>query len=300
METTIVQPGSSPSIYTTGDHGRRDHGDNHHFHELRTDADYRALTSQVERFGTLNGDRTLTGVQVTGDRINTVGAATALAAGHTDQLVQAAACRTDSLVQAGFGDTSDRICASTKDVTGSLSTGFTADALANCKIGDQLAESKLATAIGFKDSIIAGNVNAAAASVQAATIGSAAQVLATAFANQAQVTATQNFNLLTGQATENTYKVLLDSQKNASASQLEAEKNHNATMLKLCECCAETQAGFAATQAQAAANLAAITATSVAGTQRILDRMCDDKNADLRAQLVATQRLIPVTIAVGA
>lgn len=289
----VIQPAPGQTVITTDmrDHHRHHEGD--HFRETRLDADYRALTAEVERFGTINGDRTMHGVQVTGDRITTVGAAGALASGRTNELVQAAACRTDSLVQAGFGDTSDRICASTKDVTAALSGGFTAEALAACKLSDQVAESKLATAIGFKDSIIAGNVNAAAATVQAATIGSAAQVLATAFANQASVQATSNFNLLTVQATENTYKVLLDSQKNASAAQLEAEKNAAKISKELAECCCELRT-------QAAANLAAITATSVSGTQAILTRLSDDVNANLRAQLVATQRLIPVTIPVGA
>src|SRR5678815_1565664 len=109
METTIVQPGASPSIYTTGDHhGHHGHdGGGHRFDAVESRADYRALTAEIERFGTINGDRTMSGVQVTGDRITAVGSAAALAAGRTNEPVQAAACRTDSLDQAALGATSD-------------------------------------------------------------------------------------------------------------------------------------------------------------------------------------------------
>jgi hypothetical protein len=267
----VITPAPGQTIITTDLRDHRHHGEGHHFPYTRVDADFIALAAQSERLG-IQG---------------------AAHAARTNELVQAGACRTDQIVQAGFGDTSDRICASTKDVTGALSTGFTAAALAACKTSDEVAavyaslqkqvsDAATATVVGFKDA------QATAYQIEGRQALDAAKNVAAL-----GLQATNNFNLLTVQGTENTYKILLDSQKNAAAAQLEAEKNAAKISRELAECCCELRT-------QAAANLAAITATSVAGTQAILSKMCDDKNADLRAQLVATQRLIPVTIPVGA
>src|SRR5678816_1046628 len=214
METTIVQPGASPSIYTTGDRHGHHHDGGHHFDAVESRADFRSLTAEIERFGTINGDRTMSGVQVTGDRITAVGSATALAGGRTNELVQAAACRTDSLVQAGFGDTSDRICASTKDVTAALGTGFTAAALAACKTADEVAavyaslqkqvsDAATATVVGFKDAQatayqIEGR-QALDAAKNAAALG---------------LQATTNANALSVEATKNAYQLSLEAVKN--------------------------------------------------------------------------------------
>src|SRR5678815_5904404 len=101
MQTTVVQPGTpTPVITTSSDdnyHHRGHGGDCHRHDELRTDADYRSLIAQ----GSVNGDRINTGVMVTGDRINAVGSAGALAASRTNELVQGTACKTDQLVLEG-------------------------------------------------------------------------------------------------------------------------------------------------------------------------------------------------------
>jgi hypothetical protein len=278
----VIQPAPGQTVITTDmrDHHRHHEGD--HFRETRLDADYRALTAEVERFGVANGDRTMHGVQVTGDRITTVGAAGALASGRTNELVQAAACRTDSLVQAGFGDTSDRICASTKDLTGSLSTGFTAAALAACKTSDEVAavyaalqkqvsDAATATVVGFKDA------QATAYQIEGRTALDAAKNVATL-----GLQATTNANLLSVEASKNFYALTVDATKNASAAQLEAQKNAAAVAMQIAECCCELKA----------------LVTSDGNTTRAL--INTNTIEQLRAQLVATQRLIPVTIPVGA
>jgi hypothetical protein len=253
METTVVQPGTAPAIFTTGHHGHGGHHDER-FRETRVDADYRSLVAQGERYGTINGDR-----------IN---------AASTAGLQ--ASCQTDRLVQGGFGGVHDRICDSTGRVIGALDRGFDAAALAACKLSDEVAESKLSTAVGFKDQIIAQNVGFSAASVLATTIGNASQVQATA-----------NFNLLTVQATENNYKVLLDAQKNAAAAQLEAQKNAAEAARQLAECCCKLEG-------QAAANLASITATVIAGNQKttdLLNAQTLERQAE-RIRFLETQTLI--------
>src|SRR5678815_152044 len=259
METTIVQPGASPSIYTTGD---RNHG-HHDGHQL---AEFIALAGDIRNSTSVTGDRINTGVQVTGDRVTAVGSAAALASGRTNELVQAAACRTDSLVQAGFGDTSDRICASTKDVTAALGTGFTAAALAACKTADEVAavyaslqkqvsDAATATVVGFKD-----------AQATAYQIEGRTQLDAAKNAAALGLQATTNANALSVEATKNAYQLSLEAVKNAAAAQLEAQKNAASISKELAECCCELRT-------QAAANLAAITATVVAGNTAILGKM---------------------------
>jgi hypothetical protein len=240
MEATIVQPGAAPSIYTTGDrHGHGDHHNHRGFDAVEARADFRSLTAEVERFGVANGDRITSGtlgtsdrikdgLAITGDRINT--AASSLAAGQ---------CRTDSLVQAGFGDTSDRICASTKDITGSLGAGFTAAALAACKTSDEVAavyaalqkqvsDAATATVVGFKDA------QATAYQIEGRTALDAAKNVATL-----GLQATTNANALSVEATKNFYALSVEATKNASAAQLEAQKNASAIAAQVAECCCE-------------------------------------------------------------
>jgi hypothetical protein len=186
-DTTVIQPGAGQAILTTDhrDHGHHGHHGDHHNHRgfdaVEARADFRSLTNEVERFGTAN-----------------LGSAA-----RTNEIVQAGNCRTDSLVQAGFGDTSDRICAGVKDVTGAVGTGFTAQALAACKIDDAIGDSKLFSAVQFKDQVIEANKNAANLSTLVQTVGNAAQVLASSIGNAASVQATSNYNGLTVAATNN-------------------------------------------------------------------------------------------------
>jgi len=214
-ETTIVQPGSSPSIYTTGHPNHNSHDDR--FRETRLDADYRSLIAQAERYGT-----------ITGDRIGAVGTAG-----------QLASCHTDSLVQAGFGDTSDRICASTASLTGALGAGFTAAALAACKTSDEVAavyaslqkqvsDAATATVVGFKDA------QATAYQIEGRTALDAAKNVASL-----GLQATTNANALSVEATKNFYALDVAATKNASAAQLEAQKNAAAAAMQLAECCCE-------------------------------------------------------------
>lgn len=225
METTIVQPGSSPSIYTTGDHGRHHGSDDRHRHdELRTDADYRSLISQ----GAVNGDR-----------INTVGAATALASGHTDQLVQTAACHTDQLVlegharsrevvQAGFGGVHDRLCDAKAGIVDVVRNGTETAGREFCATNRNIDQARLETLGGFKDAQSLAFQNLGLIQLEAAKNAAALGVQATANANAASVEATKNF-----------YALSLEAVKNASAAELRAQQIAAVAAAKAAECCCE-------------------------------------------------------------
>ena len=253
METTIVQPGTNPSIYTTGHHGHHGHHDDH-FRETRIDANYRALTNEVERFGTQN----------------------LASAARTNEIVQAGNCRTDSLVQAGFGDTSDRICASTKDITGAITAVGTAAALAACKTQDEVAavyaslqkqvsDAATSTVVGFKDA------QATAYQIEGRTALDAAKNVATL-----GLQATTNANALSVEATKNFYALSVEATKNAAAAQLEAQKNASAAAAQLAECCCELKS--------------LITAEGVAG--RALANEIEARRVQNELQRLQTQVLI--------
>lgn len=252
MDTTVLQPGAGQTVVATTDHHNQHHNDHHGFRGFDTvesRADFRALTNEVERFGTVNGDR-----------IRDTAAAGALAA-----------CRTDGIVQSGFGATSDRICHAAKDT-----------ALAACKTDDAIAEAKLSTAVGFKDAIIAANVGFSAATVQLSTAASAAQLEAAKNAAALSVEATRNYNALQVEATRNFYALSVEAVKNASAAELRAQQIAASAAAKAAECCCELKALI----------------TSDGNATRAL--INTNTIESLRSQLVATQRLIPVTIPVGA
>lgn len=298
METTIVQPGSTPSIYSTGDHGHRGHDD--HFRETRLDADFRGLINQGER----NGDRTTNGVQVTGDRVNTVGAAGALAAGRTNELVQAAACRTDQLLQGGFGDAARDTCAATRDVTAALGTGFTASALASCKTDDgvQLVGKDAVTLA--KDGLIAlqaavGGINSgvatgfAAQSVLATTIGNAQAVLSNAIGNAAAVQATANYNGLTVLGERIRAELGAKQDAGFAAATLVAFQNKSDSDAKAAKCCCDAEM-------TAARNFAALSALIVSDgntTRALINQNTID---DLRAFKASIPRGIAITVPVTA
>lgn len=267
------------------------HCDHHHRQdELRTDANYRSLINQGER----NGDRVNDGIAVTGDRINTAGAAAALAACHTGELVLEGRARGTEVVQAGFGGVHDRLCDSTGKVIGAVERGFAAEALADCKLGDQIGEAKLATAVGFKDSIIASNVGFSAIGVQVAAIG-----------NAAQLEAAKNASALSVEATRNFYALSVEAVKNAAAAQLEAERNAAAAALAACKCCHEIQSqadrNFAALQAQADRNTCdlkqLVTAEGVAG--RALQNEIEARRVQNELQRLQTQVLVLTGGAIG-
>jgi hypothetical protein len=279
----ILQPTAGQTIVSTDhDHHRHHGGDHNRFDAVEARADFRSLTNEVERFGSLNGDRIKDGFSISGDRVTAVGTA-----------AQLAACRTDGLVQAGFGGVHDRLCDAKAGIVGAVERGFAAEALADCKLSDQIAEAKLATAVGFKDAIIAQNVGFSAATVQAATIGSAAQVLATAFANQATNQATVNFNALTVQA-----------QAVAAAATVQVERVR--AELALAQQTGFSAAALLATQLDAQARREAdeccckLTALIIEQGNTTRAQAADFRMRDLEQRLTATQRLIPVTIPVGA
>lgn len=310
----VIQPGTGQTIITTDDHHHRNHGDGcgHRHDELRTDADYRSLIAQ----GSVNGDRINSGVQVTGDRVNAVGAAGALASCRTNELVQGTACKTDQLVldghardrevvQAGFGGVHDRLCDAKAGIVSAVERGFAAEALADCKLGDQVGEAKLATAVGFKDAIIASNVGFSAATVQASAIGAAAQLEAAKNAAALSVEATRNANLVSVEAAKNFYALSVEAVKNAAAAQLEAQKNASAQALEMCKCCGEIQSqadrNFAALQAQADRNTCDIkqlvTAEGVAG--RALQNEIEARRVQNELQRLQTQVLVLTGGAIG-
>lgn len=277
MQTTVVQPGTATPVITTStdDHHHNHHGHHDHRHdELRTDADYRSLISQ----GSVNGDRINSGVQVTGDRINAVGAAGAMAACRTNELVQGTACKTDQLVlegdsrtrevtQAAFGGVHDRLCDATGRVITALTDGFKDEALASCKIADAIGDSKLFNAVQFKDQVIEANKNAAATANLVSTTAAAAQVLATTIGNAAQVQATGNYNGLVvqganffNQTTVQLERVRAELEAKTAAgfaaSTLLAFQNKSDSDAKAAACCCELKelirAESAATRQQAA------------------------------------------------
>lgn len=231
-DTTVIQPAPGQAILATEENHDNHRGHYHGGHDaVESRADYRALTQQIERFGTTNGDRTTNGVQVTGDRINAVGSAAA-----------AAACRTNELVQTGFGGVHDRLCDATGKVIHEIDRHGDASALAACKINDAIGEGKLFNAVQFKDQIIAQDKNAAAQSVLSTTIGNAAQVLATSFANQASVQATSNFNLLTVQLERTRAELDAKVAAGFAAATLLAFQNKADSDAKAAECCCELKA----------------------------------------------------------
>lgn len=280
----VIQPAPGQTVITTDHDHHRNHG-GHHDHRNHLDELIAREQAAFGREAGLNAQTTMRDVKDARFDL----------AGNIDRVAAAAAL--------GFGGVHDRLCDSTGKVIGALNTGFTAGALADCKLADAM------------------NAGFAAANTQAAAIGSAAQVLATTFAGQARddatrnanaasVQATGNFNLLTTQGTQNTYQVLLDAQKNATADQIEQVKNHNAVMLKLCECCHETQQGFQAAQAQADRLAAVAAADAARNACDIKQLITADGNAtralinqntidELRAFKASIPRGTPVTVPVG-
>lgn len=252
METTIVQPGSSPSIYTTGE---RHYGDRHHdrHDSVESRADFRSLTAEVERFGVANGDRITSGTlgtadricsstAVTGDRVNAAAAAAAVAACHTDRLVQSSA-----------SGIHDRLCDSTGKIVHEIDRHGDAAALAACRINEGIADVKFHGMETAKDQIIAQNVGFSAQSVLSQTIGNATQVLVNAVANQLGNQATNNFNGTTVQIERVRAELdskllqgfsaqLLETTKVAAAAELRAANIASAAAAKAAECCCELKA----------------------------------------------------------
>jgi len=275
MDTTVLQPGAGQTVVATNDHQHhnRDHGYNHGhsgFDAVEARADFRALTNEVERFGSVNGDR-----------INTVGAAGALASSRTNELVQGAACHTDQIVQAGFGGVHDRLCDSTGRIVGAVDRGAVAAALAACKTGDeiaavyaslqkQLSDTATATVVGFKDAQAISYQIEGRASLDAAKNAAALGLQATTHANAISVEATKNF-----------YALSLENQKFASAAELRAQQIASTAAAQAAECCCELKALIieqnTATRAQAA----------------------DFRMRDLESQLARIPRGIAVTLPVG-
>jgi hypothetical protein len=206
-------------------------------------------------------------------------AATATVVGSAGQL---AACRTDSLVQAGFGGVHDRLCDAKAGIVGALDTGFTATALAACKTSDEVAavyaslqkqvsDAATATVVGFKDAQATAYQIEGRAALDAAKNVATLGLQATTNASAASIEATKNF-----------YALSVEMVKNASAAELRAQQIAAEAAKQAAECCCELKA-LIVSDGNATRGL--INTNTIEG---------------LRAQLVATQRLIPVTIPVGA
>lgn len=151
-------------------------------------------------------------------------------------------------------------------------------ALAACKTNDgvqhgffasqkQVSDAATSTVVGFKD----------------------AQATAYQIEGRALLEAAKNANALAVQATSNFNLLQLEAVKNAAAAQLEAQKNAAAQLALTEKCCCEAAA-------QAAANLAAITATVVAEGRATRDMITANEIANLRAQLASIPRGIAVTL----
>lgn len=214
MSTQVITPQPGEAVITT-DYGHH-HGHHGYHGDFEARADYRSLINQGER----NGDRTTNGVQVTGDRITAVGSA----------------------MQSGFTSMHDRLCDATGKLTHEIDRHGDASALAACKTDDAIADSKLFSAVQFKDQIIEANKNASNLSSLVQTVGNAAQVLASTIGNAASVQATANYNGLTVQVER--VRAELESKiesGNAAAvllaTQLDAQARREAA-----ECCCELKA----------------------------------------------------------
>lgn len=245
-DTTVIQPAPGQAILTTEEnhdnHGHRGHYGHGNHDAVESRADYRALTQQTERFGVANGDRINSGVQVTGDRINAVGAAGAAAACRTNELVQGVSCATDRLVQSGFGGVHDRLCDATGKVIHEIDRHGDAAALAACKIGEGIADVKFHGMETAKDQIIAQNVGFSAQSVLSQTIGSAATVLATSIGNQLSNQATANYNGTTVQLERVRAELEAKVAAGFAASTLLAFQNKADSDKQAAECCCELKA----------------------------------------------------------
>lgn len=301
-ETTIVQPGTTPSIYTTG---HQSHNDRHHgYDSVEARADFRSLTAEVERFGTINGDRITGGTLSTADRIKdgfAVAGDRVTAVGTAGQL---ASCRTDSLVQAGFAATSDRNCASTKDITGAITNGAAAAALAACRTVDEVhavyaSLQKQASDAATAVVAYAKDAQATAYQIEGRQALDAAKGFAAVGLKQ-----TADYNGLTVLGERIRAELGAKGDAGFSAAALLSSQSLSTILAAIEKCCCEASkeraANQAATMAAIAASFTATTATMTAGFGALNNKMDQATIDGLRAQLVATQRLIPVTIAVGA
>jgi hypothetical protein len=163
-----------------------------------------------------------------------------------------------------------------------VATGFTAVALASAHTDEEVAE-------GF------GGLKRQVAETNTNTVVGFKEQLATAYQIEGRAMV---------EASKNAAAAQLEAAKNFAATQVEASKNAAATALAFCE-------NTDKIMSQAAANAAAISAQLAECCCQLKELIREDGDKTrslindlevqrLRAQLVATQRLVPVTIPVGA
>lgn len=287
MESAVINASGDPRAVVFSD-GRRHHDQINHLDEL--------IAREQAAFGreaALNAQTTMRDVKDTrfdlsGD-ISRVGAAGAVAACHTDQLVQSTSCRTDGIVttgfagvQAGFSNVHDRLCDGFDKTRATVVHGTEEAHKEYDQLQKQISDSATSTLVGFKDltalsyqiqgaSLLEAAKNAAAITLQATTNANAASVQAQNFTNLLQVQAMTNFNALN-----------VEMVKNAAAAELRAQTIAAAAAAQAAECCCELKELI---RADGDKTRALINTNTI---------------EQLRAQLVATQRLIPPTIPVGA
>lgn len=284
MESTVINANGDPRavVLTDGRH----HGGHSDCHRNHLDELIAREQAAFGRQDSLNAQTVMRDVKDTrfdlsGD-IGRVGAAGAVAACHTDQLVQSTSCRTDGIVAAGFGVVHDRLCDGFDKTRGAVVHASERVTTELCDLQKQLSDTATATVVGFKDAQAISYQIEGRASLDAAKNAAALGLQATTNSSALSIEAVKNANALSVEATKNFYALNVEISKNAAAAELRAQQIAAAAAAKAAECCCELKALI----------------TADGNTTRAL--INTNTIEQLRAQLVATQRLIPVTIPVGA
>ncbi len=271
MSTEVIQPGTGQTVITT------DNYDRHRGYEHRNHLDELIAREQAAFGRQSNADAQTIVRDVKDTRFDLAGVTE-----RTGAAGALASSTTDRLVGSGFGGVHDRLCDAKAGIVGVVERGFTAAALASCKTDDmiaggffasqkQVSDAATSTLVGFKDLTALSYQIQGQALLEAAKNAAALQVQATANANAASVEATKNF-----------YALSVEAVKNASAAELRAQQIAATAAAQAAECCCE---------------LKALITSDGNATRALINTNTVEQ---LRAQLVATQRLIPVTIPVGA
>jgi len=276
MDSTVINQDPRAVVVSTED-GHRNHGHHGWGFEHRNHLDELIAREQAAfgRGAAVDAQTTMRDVKDTRFDLagvtNSAAAAAAVAACHTDQLVQSTSCRTDGIVQSGFGQVHDRLCDGFDKTRGAVSHASERTTSELCALQKQLSDTATATVVGFKDAQAISYQIEGRASLDAAKNSAALGLQATTNANALSVEATKNF-----------YALNVEIAKNAAAAELRAQQIAATAAAQAAECCCELKA--------------LITADGNA-TRGLINNNTIEQ---LRAQLVATQRLIPVTIPVGA
>lgn len=160
--------------------------------------------------------------------------------------------------------------------------GFTAAALAACRTDDTVGNVKVRQAEIEGRALVEAAKNAAAAILEAAKNTAQLSVQVADVSNRASVQLADVDHRASVERTKFAGDATVQAVKDAAASALTAAVNQAATLAAIAECCCETKERI---HAEGEATRSLINSNTI---------------ATLQAQIVATQRLVPTTIPVGA